>query len=197
MKNIVYFDLETRRSAAQVGGWHEASKMGMSVGVTYSTKDNAYHIYTEDQVEQLIEELRMADLVVGYNHIGFDYQVLQAFTFWTLADVTNNLDICTDLTSRIGHRLKLDSVASVTLGNSKTAEGLDALKWWAEYEKDGDPQKMLDIARYCCFDVKVTMEVFKFGAENGYVNYVDKKGNTIRVDVDWKLDWQNLLRPHP
>ena len=189
MKNIVYFDLETRRSAAQVGGWHEASKMGMSVGVTYSTKDNAYHIYTEDQVEQLIEELRMADLVVGYNHIGFDYQVLQAFTFWTLADVTNNLDICTDLTSRIGHRLKLDSVASVTLGNSKTAEGLDALKWWAEYEKDGDPQKMLDIARYCCFDVKVTMEVFKFGAENGYINYVDKKGNTIRVDVDWKLDW--------
>ena len=75
MKNIVYFDLETRRSAAQVGGWHEASKMGMSVGVTYSTKDNAYHIYTEEQVEQLIEELRMADLVVGYNHVGFDYQV--------------------------------------------------------------------------------------------------------------------------
>jgi DEAD/DEAH box helicase domain-containing protein len=80
-------------------------------------------------------------------------------------------------------------VASVTLGNSKTAEGLGALKWWAEYEKTGDPQKMLDIARYCCFDVKVTMEVYKFGAENGYVNYVDKKGNIIRIDVDWKLDW--------
>lgn len=190
MRNIVFFDLETRRSAAQVGGWHETAKMGMSVGVTYSTADQAYHIYTEDQAEDLINELRAADLVVGYNHLGFDYGVLQAFTFWTVADVTHNLDICTDLTSRIGHRLKLDSVAKVTLdGKSKTAEGTDALKWWAEYEKTGEPQKLLDIAKYCCYDVKVTMEVFKFGVRNGYVLYEDKQGKQVKVEVDWKEDW--------
>lgn len=188
MKNIVYFDLETRRSAAEVGGWHETAKMGVSVAVTFSTKDNAYHIYTEERMEELIEELRHADLVVGYNHIGFDYGVLQAFTFWTVADVTNNLDICTYLSSRIGHRIKLDSVAKVTLGgNSKTAEGTDALKWWAEYTATGDTQKLLDIARYCCYDVKVTMEVYKFGAENGYVMYENKKGEPERIDVDWAL----------
>ncbi len=188
MKNIVYFDLETRRSAAEVGGWHETAKMGVSVAVTFSTRDNAYHIYTEERMEELIEELRNADLVVGYNHVGFDYGVLQAFTFWTVADVTNNLDICTYLSSRLGHRLKLDSVAKVTLGgNSKTAEGTDALKWWAEYERTGDAQKMLDIARYCCYDVKVTMEVYKFGAENGYVVYENKKGEPERIEVDWSL----------
>lgn len=190
MKNIVYFDLETRLSAAQVGGWHETAKMGMSVGVTYSTRDEAYHIYTQEQAADLIEELRTADLVVGYNHIGFDYGVLQAFTFWTVADVTRNLDICSYLTSKIGHRLKLDSVAKVTLGgHSKTAEGTDALKWWAEYEATGDPQKMLDIARYCCYDVKVTMEVYKFGATHGHVLFEDKQGKLVRVEVDWKLDW--------
>lgn len=189
MKNIVYFDLETRRSAAQVGGWHETAKMGMSVGVTFSTKDNAYHIYTEDQVEDLIEELRNADLVVGYNHIGFDYGVLQPHTFWTLSDVTHNLDICTYLSAKLGHRLKLDSVAKLTLGGcSKTAEGTDALKWWAEYEKTGDAQKMVDIAKYCCFDVKVTMEVYKFGAKNGYVLYEDKQGEPVKVEVEWELD---------
>lgn len=188
MKNIVYFDLETRRSAAEVGGWHETAKMGVSAAVTFSTKDNAYHIYTEDRMEELIEELRNADLVVGYNHINFDYGVLQAFTFWTVADVTNNLDICADLTARLGHRLKLDSVAKVTLGgNSKTAEGTDALKWWAEYEKTGDAQKLLDIARYCCYDVKVTMEVYKFGAQNGYVIYENKKGEPEQIEVDWQL----------
>ncbi|MBR5890315.1 MAG: ribonuclease H-like domain-containing protein [Akkermansia sp.] len=186
MKNIVYFDLETRRSAAEVGGWHETAKMGVSVAVTFSTRDNAYHIYTEDRMEELIEELRMADLVVGYNHVNFDYGVLQAFTFWTVADVTHNLDLCTDLSSRIGHRLKLDSVAKVTLGgNSKTAEGTDALKWWAEYEKTGDVQKVLDIARYCCFDVKVTMEVHRFGVENGYVLYENKQGQVEKIEVDW------------
>lgn len=188
MLNIVYFDLETRRSAAQVGGWHEASKMGMSIGVTFSTKDNAYHIYTENRVESLIEELRTADLVVGYNHVGFDYQVLQAYTFWTIADITRNADICTELSKLTGHRMKLDSVAKCTLqGNSKTAEGTDALKWWAEYEKSGEVQKLIDIAKYCCFDVKVTMEVYKFGAKNGYVMYEDKQGSQIRLDVDWKL----------
>ena len=186
MKNIVYFDLETRRSAAEVGGWHETAKMGVSVAVTFSTKDDAYHIYTEEQMPELIEELRNADLVVGYNHVGFDYGVLQAFTFWTVADVTNNLDICTYLSSRLGHRLKLDSVAKVTLGgNSKTAEGTDALKWWAEYEKTGDTQKLLDIARYCCFDVKVTMEVHRFGVEHGYVLYETKQGGVEKVSVDW------------
>ena len=192
MKNIVYFDLETRRSAAQVGGWHETGKMGISVAVTFSTRDNAYHIYTEEQADDLIRELREADLVVGYNHIGFDYGVLQPHSFWSIADNTRNLDICTYLTEKLGHRLKLDSVAKVTLGgNSKTAEGTDALKWWAEYEKGGDPQKMLDIAKYCCFDVKVTMEVYKFGAQNGYVNYEDKGGEPVRVDVDWRLDWDS------
>ncbi len=185
-RNIVCFDLETRRSAAQVGGWHEAGKMGISVAVTYSSRDKAYHIYTEEQVETLIEELRSADLVVGYNHIGFDYQVLQPFTFWTVADVTRNLDLCTDLSSRIGSRLKLDSVAKLTLdGHSKTAEGTDALKWWAEYEKTHEPQLLIDIAKYCCFDVKVTMEVYKFGVEHGYVLYEDKQGNAVKVEVDW------------
>jgi len=188
MKNIVYFDLETRRSASQVGGWHRADRMGMSVGVTYSTKDKAYHIYTEDQAAQLIDELRAADLVVGFNHIGFDYQVLQPFTFWTLAEVTQNLDICLDLGKRLGHRVNLDSVARASLGGlSKTASGLDALKWWKEYDETGDPKHMMDIATYCCYDVKVTMEVYLHGVNNGHVLYENRQGEIIKIPVDWEL----------
>lgn len=188
MKNIVYFDLETRRSAAQVGGWDKAALMGISVAVTFSTKDNAYHIYTEDQVQQLIEELTSADLVVGYNHISFDYSVVQPHYFWSLADNTNNIDICAIISEALGHRVKLDSIARVTLGgNSKTAEGTDALKWWAEYEKTGDPQLMLNIAKYCCYDVKVTMEVYKYGATHGHVLYSDRDGKPTPIPVNWEL----------
>src|SRR5687767_2820242 len=76
MKNIVYFDLETQKSAEEVGGWHKIRDMRMSVGVTYSTARGEYKIYSEGQVNHLIEELRRADLVVGFNNLRFDYEVL-------------------------------------------------------------------------------------------------------------------------
>ena len=44
MKNIVYFDLETQRSADEVGGWDKISRMGLSIGVTYSTARGDYRI---------------------------------------------------------------------------------------------------------------------------------------------------------
>ena len=188
MKNIVYFDLETRRSAAEVGGWHETAKMGMSVGVTYSTARQSYRIYTQDEAQELIDDLRSADLVVGYNHRGFDYGVLQAFTFWSIDGVTHNLDLCLDLSEKLGHRVKLDAIAKTTLGgHSKTAEGTDALKWWAEYEKTGNPQLLLDIAKYCCYDVKVTMEVHRFGVEHGFVLYEDRQGKPAELPVNWDI----------
>ena len=37
MRDIVYFDLETRHSAAEVGGRHNTAEMRMYVGVTNSS----------------------------------------------------------------------------------------------------------------------------------------------------------------
>ena len=42
MPNIVYFDLETQKSAAEVGGWNKKREMKMSVGVTFSTALGEY-----------------------------------------------------------------------------------------------------------------------------------------------------------
>ena len=91
-QNFVYFDLETQRSANDVGGWDKKADMLMSVGVTYSTTRGNYRIYTEDDVQELIEELVNADLVVGYNHIYFDYQVLMGYTILDLTEQTKNLE---------------------------------------------------------------------------------------------------------
>ena len=44
MKNIVYFDLETQKSADEVGGWNRIGHMGMSVGVIYNAAQNSYKI---------------------------------------------------------------------------------------------------------------------------------------------------------
>lgn len=176
--DIVYFDLETRRTANDVGGWGNKHKMGISVAVTFSTKLNEYTIYTEDESSALIEQLRRADLVVGFNHVGFDYEVLMGHSIFDFRDQLRSLDMLIDLEKALGHRIKLDAVAAATLGMGKTADGLDALKWWQQGE-------VAKIAEYCCYDVKVTKCVHEYGAQNGHVKYHDRNGREQSVKVDW------------
>lgn len=182
---IVYFDLETQRSFGDVGGSANKDKMGMSVGVTYSTHTGKYHIFDEENVSELVEQLVKADLVVGFNHIQFDYPVLQLYTVYDLVSQTVNCDMMLELEDVLGHRLKLDAVAQASLNASKTADGLDALKWWQLYKKTGDNEHLLNIAEYCCYDVKVTKEVYEYGLEHGMVKYADRNGNLLEVKASW------------
>jgi DEAD/DEAH box helicase domain-containing protein len=178
-KDIVYFDLETRRTAADVGGWNHKDKMGISVSVTFSTRLNEYRIYTEEETGELIAQLQRADLVVGYNQVSFDYGVLMAHTVLDLRESLNSLDLLIDLEKKLGHRLKLDAVASATLGGlSKTADGLDAIRWWQQ-------GKIVEIAEYCCYDVKVTKCVHEYGAKHGHVKYLDRNRREQIVEVNW------------
>jgi DEAD/DEAH box helicase domain-containing protein len=169
-----------------VGGSAHKDKMGMSVGVTYSTETGQYHICNEENVADLVEQLIKADLVVGYNHVQFDYPVLQAYTIYDLATQTVNCDMMLDIEEILGHRLKLDAVAQASLNASKTADGLDALKWWQLYKKTDDLAHVLNIAEYCCYDVKVTKEVHEFGLERGIVKYADRNGSVQEVVASWK-----------
>jgi hypothetical protein len=176
-QNIVYFDLETKQSADEVGGWSHIDKMGMSIGVTYSTARGDYKIYGEPEVEELIKELQRADLVVGFNHIRFDYRVLEGYSIFDFSQVPS-LDMLIVLNEKLGHRLKLDSIAQATLGCEKSAEGLQALEWF----KQG---KMAEIAEYCCFDVKITKLVHEYAAAHGHLFYNNRFGNKLKVEVEW------------
>ena len=185
MKNIVYFDLETRRSISDVGGFKNCADLKVSVGVAYSTKTGRYHIFGEDGMDELVQMLLEADLVVGYNHIGFDYRVLQGYTIIDMESQTVNLDMMLDVQQIMGKRLKLDSLAQASLGMAKTADGLEALKWWKEYKNTGNKEHLMKIAEYCAYDVKVTRFVHEFGIEHGLIKYDDKNGGIEEVKVDW------------
>ena len=176
-KNIVYFDLETQKSADEVGGWNNIRDMRMSVGVTYSTARGDYKIYGEKQVNELITELLRADLVVGFNNLRFDYEVLHGYTVFDLRQ-TPTLDMLVELQKAVNHRLSLDSVATTTLGVEKTAEGLQAIEWFRA-------GRLLDIAEYCCYDVKITRLVHEFGAVNRRLFYKNRFGAKMSVSVSW------------
>ncbi len=177
MKNIVYFDLETQKSAQEVGGWNNIRDMRMSVGVTYSTARGGYRIYAEHQVNDLVTELMRADLVVGFNNLRVDYEVLHGYTIIDLRQVPT-LDMLLEVQKAVNHRLSLDAVASSTLGVTKTSEGMQAIHWFRE-------GKLVEIAEYCCYDVKITRMVHEFGAMNKQLFYCDRFGKRCIVPVTW------------
>lgn len=179
MKNIVYFDLETQRSAEEVGGWDKISNMGMSVGVTYSTGRGDYRIYGEKQVNELIQELQRADLVVGFNNLRFDYEVLHGYTALDLRQLPT-LDMLVELQNTLQHRLSLDSIATATFGVEKTAEGMQAIEWYRQ-------GRLLEIAEYCCYDVKLTRLVYEYGVQNRQVFYHNRFGKKLSVPVKWGI----------
>ena len=177
MKNIVYFDLETQKSADEVGGWDKIRDMRMSIGVTYSTARGGYKIYGENRVNDLIRELQRADLVVGFNNLRFDYEVLHGYTIFDLSQVPT-LDMLVELQKTLQHRLSLDSIAVATFGLEKTSEGLQAIEWFRQ-------GKMLEIAEYCCFDVKLTKLVHEYGVSRRQLFYKNRFGAKLNVAVNW------------
>jgi DEAD/DEAH box helicase domain-containing protein len=178
MPNLVYFDLETQKSAAEVGGWHNKRAMKMSLGVTYSTARESYQIYRENEVDQLLQELQRADRVIGYNVIDFDFEVLGAYSVFDLSQVPV-LDLMRDVEKVVGSRIGLDAITEQTIGAGKTADGMEALKWWKEGQ-------LARIAEYCCYDVKATRLVHEFGTAYGCVFYYSKKTQRReRVPVGW------------
>ena len=180
MKNIVYFDLETQKSFDEVGGRTPSHfrQLKMSVGVTYSTARGDYIIYPESRVQELIKELQRADLVVGFNHKGFDYVVLQGYNDFFDFEQVHTLDMMVELEKTLGHRVSLDSIATASLGVEKTAEGLQAIRWW----KEG---KMAEIAEYCCYDVKITKLVHEYGQSHRQLFFNSRNGQKTRVPVAW------------
>ena len=56
-KNFRYgvLDLETRRSAKEVGGWNRANDMGVSCVVVYDSHDDEFKEYLQEDVPDLVK----------------------------------------------------------------------------------------------------------------------------------------------
>lgn len=173
----VFFDIETQNTFQEVGG-HYPDRLKISVAVTYDSADNAFHRYTEADAAQLAADLAAADLVVGYNLYGFDYPVLQQYAPAIDLASLPTVDMMVEIQKRLGFRLKLDSIATATLRVGKSADGLQAVRWWHE-------GRIEEIFKYCEQDVDVTRQIYEFGRHNRYVQYFDRQYQIKKVLVSW------------
>jgi len=178
---LLFLDLETQKTAQDVGGWQNTHLMRVSVVVVFDSIDKNFLIFKEDNIDTLFDLLDRADLIIGFNIKKFDYTVLNAYTNGDLK-VLPTFDILDDIHKRLGFRLSLDHLATETLNKGKTAHGLQAVEWF----RKGEMEKLVD---YCRSDVAITRDLFQFGLENGHLIYREKKSGTrLRLLVDWKLE---------
>jgi len=174
---IIVFDLETQNAFDDVGGYRNTRALRMSIGVTWSSADQAFHRYGEPDVPALVEELGSASLVVGFNLLNFDYEVLAAYTDQPLRNLPT-VDMLDHIYRKLGFRVKLDDLVRATLKVQKSGHGLDAIRWWRE----GQIEKLYE---YCQQDVDVTRQLYEFGKQNRYVQFYDKRYKLQQVSVNW------------
>ena len=177
LPHFCVLDVETRRSAAEVGGWHKARLMGVSVAVLYDSARDEFLSFEQDELCDMLPLLQEADVVIGFNISRFDYAVLGGCVEFDFAGL-RTLDLLTHVHRTLGYRLKLDNIAAATLGAPKTADGLQALEWWKQGRLDL-------ITEYCRADVRLTRDVYLHGVEHGHVLFTNKAGHVVRLPTDW------------
>ncbi len=175
--HFLVFDVETRRAAAEVGGWHKADRMGVSVAVAYDSRADDFFSYSQDELPALFERMRAAGLVVGFNSLRFDYAVLTPFAPFDLRGLPS-LDLLQRVKERLSYRVSLDNLGQATLDEPKSADGLQALRWW----KEG---KVEEISAYCRKDVDLTRRLYLYGLEHGHLLFTNKAGGRVRVPVNF------------
>jgi DEAD/DEAH box helicase domain-containing protein len=142
---VIFFDLETQRLAKEVGGWANVEAMRLAVACTYETQAG-YQDWWEAQASDLIEELRRAKLIVGYNVSKFDYRVLSLYG--SVADLDEKtFDLWGEIYYQTGNMVGLNKVAMLNLGEAKLLEsGTRAVMLWRKGEWD-------ELIAYCRRDV--------------------------------------------
>jgi DEAD/DEAH box helicase domain-containing protein len=187
MINEIVFDIETQNTFQDVGG-HNLSLLKVSLVGVYFYATNEYKVYFENELKDLWPLFEHADRVIGYNIKGFDLPVLNNYYAGDLMKFPH-LDLMHEIVKTTGFRIKLDDVASATIGAGKSGSGLAAVEYW----RTGNLEKLKS---YCLDDVRITRDVYEFGKKNGFVKYKDWIGKEAEIKVDFEAK-QILSAKHP
>ena len=164
------------------GGGIDLAKQELTVCCIHDSETDAFTSYYKEDLAKLWPILERTDLLVGYNSDHFDIPILNKYYSGDLTKV-KSLDLLKEIKNVLGRRLRLDNIAEATLGRNKTANGLQAVKWW----KEGKKELVRD---YCIEDVRVTKDVYEYALAHGAVKYTDFESNQareIRLDtVNWE-----------
>jgi len=178
---VITFDIETANWMSETGTGNPAD-LTIAIVCTHDSETGEYQSYLEAELPKLWKILERTDMLVGYNSDHFDIPLLNKYYPGDLTRI-KSLDLMKEVQERLGRRLKLDSIAEATLGEKKSADGAQSLKWWRAGEVD-------KVRQYCLKDVEITRKVFDYALKNNSIKYKD-----LGASREVKLDTSRWLAP--
>ena len=177
-KNKVVIDIETKKAFSDISGRHKMHELEISFVGLYSFSQDKYFGFFEKDFP-VLEKILAQDKpeIIGYNTLGFDNPILDYYLKGVEIKKLPQLDIMKEVYEVLGFRLKLDSLAQATLGEGKSADGLQAIQFY----RSG---KYKELAEYCLQDVKITKEIYDYGAKQDKVLY-HGGGELREAPVSW------------
>ena len=176
---VVTFDIETANWFADTGS-NDPADLQIALVCVHDSETDLYDSFLESELPRLWKKIEGADLLVGYNSDHFDIPLLNKYYPGDLTKI-RSLDLMKEIHNVVGRRIKLDSVAEATLGEKKSADGLQSLRWWRAGEID-------KVRKYCIKDVELTKKLYEYGIRNSALKF--KELGAIR---EVKLDTSNWL----
>lgn len=179
-------DVETKKVFDDVGGYFP-EKLGISfvgaierVGLPEAgAVEEIKHQFFEADLKKLFPILTQADVLVGFNIVGFDLPALSPYTHLDLSQLPV-LDLLLRVKDEAGHRLSLDALATETLHTQKSGSGLDAIKYYQKGE-------LTKLAAYCMQDVAITRDLYDYGRIHRKVKYKNHWNNPVELPVDFNF----------
>lgn len=187
----IVFDIETQKSFDEVGGRDYFDKLGVSVVAAYVYGADTYVAFEEHEIPEFEKLLKSAGRVIGFNIHHFDIPVLQPYVSWNLKELPT-LDLMDDVERGAGFRISLDNLCTETLGAKKSADGMQALRWYKEGKID-------EIKKYCIKDVELTKSLYEYGIQNNRVMFFARDSRSrVAIPVRWgaaaSVNTRSILR---
>ena len=202
---VVFLDLETQRTAEEVGGWAHSDRMGLAIAVAYLSAQRCYRWYfgPDDErgdglnhVGELFDDLGRASLVVGFNINDFDYKVLRPYAAQHGIHASHiypflpfpTFDILDGLEHSVGRKkpFPLDALAEWNLGVGKS-DFKDGSEVVHAYRRG----QYTRVTEYCRNDVYLTKELFTLAYNRGYLSArsVGRRRKATEIDcTSWRRE---------
>ena len=191
----IIFDIETKKLFSDLEtpdpAQLEASIVSLffrTINQNFEEQEGKMISLWEKDLDRLWPLFYEADRIIGFNSLGFDIPVLQAYTDKPLQQLPH-LDILAKIKSSWGKRISLSNLAKINLGEDKTDQGINAVAYFYQ----GDETSLKKLQSYCEADVAITKRLYDLILREKRLKVNDRQQGLVNVDLDFSYPdtfWQ-------